>query len=736
METIRVIKSQGGTVISGFAIKAGPGGALDYSFNTDNPELFKSRKEKWLENMFLNLKKYYDKPAAEVIDVLCERYQVPADISPGLRHQLLSVWQEVSMQSYQAYLPVVIAYNVTFQTVAELLARADALDGVQVGQTTQRYYPRADSMAQVIGYTGRMNSEDMLAKYTDKSGIYRYAPSDTVGLAGLESTYEDQLSGNLYSRQGQRVVEVNNRRSVTRELSYTPQQNGNDITLTINADLQRVAEAALAENIAVTRAYQQNLYAAAPAKYDAAVAERGGRAIDYAAMGACVVMDVRTGEVLALANYPNYDLNLFVGGISQTEYDKLLSDPGMPLFNKAVASRAHPGSIFKMVPGFAALAGGYTTLNETISDDGEYTKHLAEGSTAVGPRCWLRWGYEEAHKDQDLIAALKNSCNYYFYELGNRMGIEHLRTWAHNFGLDELSGINLDGELKSQVAGPTSLYDPNRHASQQTSNDAQMTYQRLTAVIKGMLEKHGIAREEAEIVAAVSDMMIAATDPTKSQDREVIRILEQDLQLPRAILQAEDAYEQCKNELYQILWTKHRTLMACIGQETTLITPIAAARYAAAIANGGWLYEAHLVKEIRSPSGELEFSQKPTVERKLTDPQYGLTPAYFAAVKEGMREVVSAEEGTGGQYFKDFRYLNEIAGKTGTAQVSKIDIEQNAWFVGFAPFDSPEIAVVVYIPNGSAGARNHITAEAVFGYWLDQRDTTQVQGVTKPQEVG
>ena len=456
-DVIRLIEQGGGRIVSGFNI-IHEGDEWRYNFGNVSEDAYKTRLKNWLNNMAI-ANKYHEDPPFAIYTLLRKRYMIPEDADDDEACKLLSLWQEVQLSSYMAYLPVVIAFDVSFQTASSVAAYTSSVNewsqAVTVGESSKRFYPRGDSLGPVLGYTGRM-SEELQAKYCDQKGDYRYSRDDTVGLSGIEQSFEDVLSGNVYTRRGSREVEVNVFSKITRELSFTPQKDGNDLMLTIDAGLQRAAEKALADNVAATRAYQEARYLEYQQKFDDILDGRSDKQIHYAEMGACVVIDVRNGEILALANYPNYDPNLFIGGISTADYEKLRNDPGMPMFNKAIASRAHPGSIFKMITAFAGLCENAVGLHEEISDEGEYTKHLAEDSAAHGPRCWLRedlW----RHAAQDVVAALKNSCNYYFYELAFRMGWEKLTSWAERFGLGELSGIELQGELQGQVASPKTL---------------------------------------------------------------------------------------------------------------------------------------------------------------------------------------------------------------------------------------------------------------------------------------
>jgi len=720
-DVIRLVEQGGGKTVSGFNITRS-GDEWRYDFGNVEEDIYKRRLENWQKNMVIANARRAD-PPFQIYTMLRDRYKIPEDVDDDEACKLLSVWQEVQLSSYMAYLPVIVSYDVNFQTASSVAAYTSSVNpyslAVTVGESSKRFYPRGESLGPVLGYTGRM-SEELMKKYCDpQSDVYRYSRDDTVGLSGIEQSFEDVLSGNLLDRQGKRVVEVNVFSKITQELQFTPQKDGHDIVLTIDAGLQRASEKALKENVAATRKYQEERYLEYKPKFDESLSKRSDKDIHYAEMGACVVIDVRNGEILALANYPNYDPNLFIGGISKAEYQRLQDDPGRPMFNKAIASRAHPGSIFKMITAFAGLCEDVVTINEEITDEGEYIKHLAEDSEFHGPRCWLREGLDR-HANQDVMAALKNSCNYYFYELAFRMGWEKMFDWAAKFGLNQLSGIELQGELQGQVASPTTLYDLSLPASRQRGNDARLTYRKLKNFFTNYFADKGWHLDPQTLEDALERIMRAAAEG--EQGPIVREVLAKDLAIPAANVEADKLDSMVNEDLFQLKWTATRTLFASIGQEATMITPVAAARYAAAVANGGKLFDAHIIKARRDPNGEVI----------QTVPQFtdlNLPEAYVAAVKEGMREVMSDVDGTATSAFQNFKYKDDIAGKTGSAQVSDIDIEQSAWLVAFAPFDEPEIAVVTYIPNGSAGDKNAITARAVISYWMENRSRGNMEPV-------
>jgi len=204
-------------------------------------------------------------------------------------------------------------------------------------------------------------------------------------------------------------------------------------------------------------------------------------------------------------------------------------------------------------------------------------------------------------------------------------------------------------------------------------------------------------------------------DITRSERLTLIRtILVNEMGLKRSIVDYETKFH-ISDYIEELIWTPTKTINTGIGQGITTLTPIAVARYVSAIVNGGTVYDAHIVDRVVNSAGNTVYETVPTVFNQLS-----IDDKYLRSLKEGMRDVVAGEESTtANKYFKDFKYKDAIGGKTGTAQVNTIDLENNSWFVAFAPYENPEIAIVVCIPNGYAGAMSSITIKAISEYYLD-----------------
>lgn len=278
--------------------------------------------------------------------------------------------------------------------VAALAVNRHEFPGVDINARLSRYYPMGESMAHVIGYVGRIDEEEL--KRVDQAN---YKGTTHIGKNGLERYYENELHGMV----GYKNIEVNVQGRELRVLEKIPPVPGNNLWLTLDARLQKVAEQALQ---------------------------------DY--NGSVVVMQPQTGEVLAMASMPSFDPNLFVHGISYKDYHRLRDSPERPLFNRSIMGQYPPGSIIKPLVGLGGLESHQIGHKETVNCTGSYMLPNDERKY----RCWKKTG----HGDMDLDASISQSCDVYYYELAYRMGIDRIHAFLQQFGLGEKTGIDLLGE--------------------------------------------------------------------------------------------------------------------------------------------------------------------------------------------------------------------------------------------------------------------------------------------------
>ena len=708
---IELAKKYGRDIATTFSITKDENGEYFFYWGNVSEEVANKRENKWRSDFYFSDTKGMKMTPYEMYKVMRERYVVPEEMSDEMAFKVLGVWQD-SIQSYWASKAITVLSNISLELATAIESYSYELNGFNVTEQTMRVYPQGTVGSHVVGYLGRITAENR--EYYDDNN---YDIESLVGVSGIESVMEAELTGASGDRIGQRIVEVTSGGRILSEISYDEPQSGNNVYLTIDNNLQRVAEEALRKNIAEIKVRQLNEYndPRNTKKYLQLVAERGGKEIKFAQVGASVVMDVTNGDVLALVSEPNYNPNLFSQGISQSDLDAIINDEAKPLFNKAISSSDTPGSIFKLGMSLAGLEEGAITATETIQDLGEYKKYVS--GTEKGPMCgWYRDNHE-THGHINVVSAINYSCNYFYYELADRLGIEKIKKWATNLGLLDKTNIELTGESVGIVGDQKTLYDNSRKINDQDTSLPYLVSKQVRTILVECAASSGITLSEEEV-----DKIILRCFEMVGKSRTEIFELIQGMLVDEYGMSRSKVRDDTRYKIYssivQITWTNTTTIQTGIGQSITTVTPIAVARYISALVNGGYVYDAHIVNKVTSPTGELVYEQQPTLVRKLDVKQENLD-----VIKQGMRDMVNESEdrysSTARNYFDEFKYKEQLGGKTGTAQVSQINLEDNAWFVAFAPYEKPEIAIVVYIPNGRSGSMASTTVKEIAEYYLD-----------------
>lgn len=716
MDTKEIVEKNGGRLINTLNIRKDENGEFVFYWGGElSEEAAARREERWRENMQINK----SLTPEQVYMTLRSRYQVPESVPYEDASYILSVWQEVQLSSYMAYIPVKVAQNVDMNTVAEIETRSLELPGMDISESTVRSYPKGETAAHVVGYMGKMYDEDTISEMTKKG----YSTDDLIGVAGVEATMEEQLTGNSTERQGKRIVEVNSQGKVIRELSSTASQCGNNVMLTIDLDLQQKLDQALKENIEEIKQYQKETYEKNKAEYDKELAQRPDTPLRYCEFGAAVVMDANSGKILALSSYPSYDPNVFTGGVSNEDYKQLSEDERAPLMNKAISSKAAPGSILKMATGMAALMEGKVTLGEKIDDAGRYFPDDHRSAA-----CWVRPHFSR-HSQLDMVKALKESCNYYFFTMADRLGINLLNKWLDQFGLTSKTNIELPYETVGNGGGQSNLYDNEKDLNSQKSSSPVLVRNSLKRLFVGYGEQFGNEYDDATLNRTAERIMklVEKDQGLDGIGPDIRQIMREELGISETQSYSKGWDREVSSVLLDITWTKNQTILTGIGQSVMKVTPVAVARYVASLVNGGKVYEAHLVDKIIDQEGNVVEEKQPVVFAELN-----VNDEYIAAIREGMREVVSLEDGgTASKRFENYKYSDRIGGKTGTAQVSNVDLENTAWFVCVAPFDKnvPDIVVVVYIPYGASGANATETAKDIIEYYLDRNEQVTQENI-------
>jgi len=718
INTIDIIEKNGGEMAITYVIRRNE--------ETDDWEFFfgsgvsdsvlATRESQWRSNNYLAESKY--PTAAECIEVLKTRYQMDPDIDETLMLKVMAIYSEMQMNVYSSE-PIVIAKDVKYETVIEIETKSMTLPGMEIAIGTKRVYPRSTLASQIIGYTGAIPSRSTWITLQAKG----YSYNDTIGRDGIESSMEDWLTQNSSLRKGYRVVERDQMSTIVRELSYTEPQDGNNVKLTLNVSYQIVAERAIADNVNATRDQQETLLAK-DSWLEANKTEIHNRnwttyPLDLAEHGCLVVLDMQC-RVLALANYPTYDLNALVAG--GDEAMAILSDSRNLLLNYAIHARGTPGSIFKMVTGTGALVEGELTPTEMISDGGYYKKYNSDESTA--PKCWINQNKLYLHADQTIVDGLTHSCNYFFYELSSRLGEERLYRYASLYGLTSKTGIDLPGEVRSVVGSQNTLYDPSKpvnEANQDTSLPI-IVFNSIKTHLKNCGASRNIEYDDERLSVCAKRLMDMAVNYDESDWLDNMRsILMEELNMTKEMVYLQSVIGDTYNYMNDIKWGGGQTILTGIGQSVTVLTPIAVARYVCTVANGGYLYNVSLIDSISSPEGEILSQRTPTLIHRIEG-----SDEYLPYIREGMKGVVDDETGTATKHFRNWPYKDNIAAKTGTAQVTAIDLENNAWFVCFAPYDNPEIAIACFIPNGYSGSEASQAPRDFIEWYMEQKTLRSV----------
>jgi penicillin-binding protein 2 len=527
---------------------------------------------------------------------------------PPSEPSILDILDEAKLAPYR---PALLKSDVP-RDVAMILEE-EHLDwpGVLVQAVPVRDYLFGPLTSHILGYVGPIPQERADAYSAQGYDLNQ----DLVGLASIENSFEQELRG----KSGQKLIEVDVAGREIRTVGEPqPAVPGHSLRLTLDLDLQRAMEESL----------QRQLQAS------------------FKKQGVAIAMNPQTGEILGMVSLPSYDNNAFTGGISTEALKELQENQDRPLVNHAVSGMFPPGSAFKIVPASAGLEEEVITAATRLYCGGILwlpNRYYPEDPSLAQPfYCWIHHDYHGRHGSMNVISALGQSCDIYFYQVGGGyrdvfegLGEERLGYYAELFGFGELSGIDLPGETPGLV--PTVKW---------------------------------------------------------------------------------------KRVNYSESWVTGDTYNMTIGQGFVLATPLQVLNATAAVANGGTLYRPQLVREIIDSDGNTVQAFAPDVIRQVP-----VSSQNLELVRQGMRSAVAGPGGTA-------RAFNvpgvAVAGKTGTAEyfidrnkdgIPDRDREGNlpthAWFAAFAPYDNPEIAVLVFVFGGGEGSATAVpVANEILNYYF------------------
>ncbi len=526
---------------------------------------------------------------------LMARYlDLPDTFSQNDIRTVVGLYYSMRQVNFSLQVNFTMAENISIDLISYIKEHHQQYKGVEINSEAVRQYD-TKLAAHILGTVGQMWTEEWESTknggpYKDKKG---YGLNDTVGKTGLESALEPYLHGTA----GSQTVDVDlGGDSISSHTSSYAPQPGNNVITTIDLDLQQTAEDSLEENIA-----------------------------GYGKGGAAVVINVHTGEVLAMASYPTYDISTF-----HRDFNEIQADSRSPQNNRATSGIYPPGSTFKVLTSIACLEEG-------VIDAGTY--YTCDGVFELGGTKFRCRNHEQP-LSLDVTQAIKYSCNVFFYNAGYKLTGTKLEEWCKKFGLGQPTGIEI-GENPGHAAGPT--------------------YRAL--------------QKEA--------------DPTQRD------------------------------------WLPGDDVNAAIGQSDHGFTPLQLANYIAAVVNGGTLYRPTLVRSIKSYDySEVVMEPKPEVLSKINMSQNTLD-----LVMKGMSEVTE-EGGTAGSVFAN--YSIKVGGKTGSAEMFEDGVAYtNGLFVGFAPFDDPEIAICVVGENAEHGSYVAPVVRDILDTYFKSDDSVKANPVQK-----
>jgi len=542
-----------------------------------------------------------DITAPLLIRKLRESYKIPEDWSDEDARAVIGLRYELDLrQGIVTTLPLYIFLeDASSQELYALLELN--IPGLKAEASTVRAYNTAYG-AHILGYVGPMTNEQWNEIYKAKPG---YPLDALVGQSGLEEAFEEYLHGTDGTRIDEMTADGTIVRSYYKVVDGVEQRpvNGQNVELSIDLNVQATAEDQLKALFTQLRESGENL-PEGTTKPDGSDAEGG----------AVVVMDVKTGQMLACASYPTYDLSTF-----REDYNTLLETDFAPLYNRALQATYPPGSTYKMAMVIAGIEGGVIHKNTVIEDHGVFRKYASSGFTA---NCLIWTTKGSTHGGINSMEALRDSCNYFFYTVGDKLDIELIDHVAKSLGLGEKTGMELAEKtgMRANPENKLALYNGNTDLGN---------------------------------------------------------------------------------------WYVADQVMASIGQSINSFTPAQLCSYTATLANRGVRYKATFLSRVLDADySGVVYTNEPVVLSTME-----ISDEAYSAYTEGMRKVIV--EGTVRKYFSDLPI--SVAAKTGTAQTDAGDAySDNGAFVCYAPYEDPEIAVVVYGEKTGHGSTMAQIARAVL----------------------
>lgn len=411
LDSINVLEKNGDTFLDNLPIKVEP-----YEFTIDSESQNNWKKANKMKE---------DAIAEECFNILKQKFEIENENLQDAR-KIMAVRYEISSKGYSSTKTVEIAKNISRSSMLEINEQNTKFPGMNIVTKPTVNYNFGTSASHILGTVGPITEDEL------KDKKEKYNLNDIIGKTGIQYVFEDYLKGENGIKQIDMAVDG----TVTDEYIEKEAIAGSDIYLSLDAKLQKKAEIALKNDIEK-------------------IANGGYSERSDAKSGAVVVMNVNSGEILAMASFPDYEPQLFADGISSEKYNEYINSSEKPLFNRAISGAYAPGSTFKMITAIAGLENGSITPSEKINDIGVYPR-------GHHPVCWYYTSFHSGHGLLNVSDAIKHSCNYFFYEVGYRIGIDKLSSYASYFGLGKKTGIELTGEVNGDLATKVKAEKENR----------------------------------------------------------------------------------------------------------------------------------------------------------------------------------------------------------------------------------------------------------------------------------
>lgn len=647
-----------------------------------------------LQDFYKKLKFEEEPEQEELYKKLVEYYELE-DYHKIDQYNMIGIYDRLEKQGARRFEGINLCYHLTEAGVAKIEEHFDVKKGIEVGREPIRYYPHGKTGSHMLGYIGKIATEEEKEEFINNRG---YANDDLIGKTGIEQSQESALVGT----DGYLSVLVDSYGNRTETFGKKESKAGNNVYLSMDLELQKEVELATRKTL---HSLQTGEIYQSKWGDKHLIPRSDGSNLTHAQSAATVVMDLKTGEILAMNSYPSYDPNLFSTGISLSDWESLFPKEEKnplaprPLYNIATQSAVQPGSTFKIISQLAALEKGIRE-DEAIRCDG----YVMVGDRKFG--CWIYNHYHGTHGWETAREALRDSCNYYYYaavlgeqpankeSLSAQLTVDDILSTARKFGLGRKTGIEIQTPRESEGILP----DPQIKMSSSKSIFRAF----LTKELKKHL-KEEVTKTEEEM-AKDRETIVSWMNIGPSMSRSsMIEELENMGYVSEAPVENSTLVDKIKFDyVNQSNWTTADTMSVVIGQGQNAYTPVQMMQAVSIIANDGYHIKPTLIHKITSDKEETSLFETQRQKNRVELADYH----HVQVVKEGLN--MATNFGADQLVFNTLPF--EVGVKSGTAEIEGKNpytgekYDTFAWMVGFAPYDDPQIAVASLIVEGGGSA--------------------------------